>query len=399
MAFLKKIFDWHTLIITVLTFVFIWIFQVFFFSRHFLDPFNNGLRDYEVTDIVYSKFRDPNLAPLVEDIILVNTGAFPDRITLAKLLGQLKKLEPRVLGLDVELDGRKELQVDSMLKAAIDQIPNIVLASRLIAANAESNLFAPPAYCDPYFSKGKVRAFTNFVSEDTSIIRFFSPRELTEDGEFLAFAVEVVRQYAPDKTDALFRRKNPLERIWYTGHQSFVKIEADQVLDEPYFQDILKQENLKNRIILVGYVGEHQRGEPESDRFFTPLNPRYSGKSYPDMYGLEIHANIAAMILQNKYVFQFPKWLEELIGWLFCYFNVLIFHWIYIHVNSTFHGITRLIQLVELVFLFFVIALFFYYFRIQFKLTDGILAMLLSYDVIMIYESLIKKKIKFLQKL
>ncbi|MCB9283502.1 MAG: CHASE2 domain-containing protein [Lewinellaceae bacterium] len=399
MAFLRKVFDWHTLIITVLTFVFIWIFQVFFFSRHFLDPFNNGLRDYEVTDIVYSQFRDPHLAPLVGDIILVNTGAFPDRVFLANLLDQLKKLEPRVIGLDVELDGRKDPAVDSTLKAAIDRIPNIVLASRLIASDSSSHIFASPAYCDPYFSKGKTRAFTNFVSEDTSIIRFFSPREMTAEGEFLAFPVEVVRQYAPDKVEALFRRQNPVERIWYTGNQSFVKIEADQVLEDSFFQDILKQENLKNRIILVGYVGEHRRGEPESDRFFTPLNPRYSGKSYPDMYGLEIHANIATMILQSKYIFQLPKWMEELAGWLFCYFNVLIFHWIYIHVHSTFHGITRLIQLVELMALFFLIALFFYYFRIQINLADGILAMLLSYDVIMIYESLIKKKIKFLQKL
>ena len=152
-------------------------------------------------------------------------------------------------------------------------------------------------------------------------------------------------------------------------------------------------------MVMVGYIGNHQPGEPELDRFFTPLNPRYTGKSYPDMYGMEIHANIATMILREQYITQLAKWFEEFLGWLFCYLNVLLFHWIYIRVRSTFHGITRLIQLFELALVFFLIALFFYYFRIQFNLTHGILAMVLSYDFVMIYESLIKEKIKILQKI
>ncbi|MBK8491849.1 MAG: CHASE2 domain-containing protein [Saprospirales bacterium] len=398
MAFWRKIFDWNTLIITALTFVFIWMFQVFFFSRHFLDPFNNGLRDYEVTDIVYSKFRNANSVDWVKEIVLVNVGQ-PNRAYLAKVLDRIGACEPSVVGLDIELDGRKDPATDSLLKASIEKIPVMVMASRLIAFDTAAKLFEPPAYCDPYFRDGNLRAFTNFVSEDTSIIRLFSPREQTKEGEFYAFAVEVVRQFAPDKVDELLRRENPVERIWFTGRENFIKIEGDRLLEDLYFQDLQKQGTLKDKMILVGYVGSHQPGEPELDRFFTPLNSRYTGRSYPDMYGLEIHANIATMVLRDKYIFQLPKWVEELIGWLFCYFNVLMFHWIYVHVHSTFHGITRLIQLVELVSIFFFIALFFYYFRIQFNLADGILAMLLSYDVIMIYESLIKKKIKFLQKL
>jgi CHASE2 domain-containing sensor protein len=398
-AFFRKIYNPHALIITALTFLFIWVFQIFFFSRHFLDPFNNGLRDYEITDIVYSQFRDPGSVPPNRDIVLLNTGLI-SRDTLAELLTRVRLLEPAVVALDIELDGRKDSLTDARLKAAIDSIPRMVLASRLIAYDREKDLLAAPAYCDPYFSKGRTRAFTNFVSEDTSIIRLIAPKVMTEEGEFLALAVESVRQYAPDKVDQLLRRENPVERIWYSGTQdNFFKEEASRLLSEEGFRSALEQGMLRGKILLMGYIGNHELGEPEIDRFFTPLNPRYTGKSYPDMYGLEIHANIAAMVLNGTYIHRMNPWVEELVGWIFCYINVLIFYWIYIHVHQAFHGITRLVQLLELVSIFFIIALFFHQFRVQITLSHGILAMLLSYDVIMIYESLIRKRIKILNKI
>lgn len=104
MAIWRKIIEPHAFIITVLTILFIWIFQFFFFSRHFLDPFNNGLRDYEITDIVYSRFRNAQSVQPVTDIVLINTG-LPDRETLAGLLDRISRLEPRVVGLDIELNG------------------------------------------------------------------------------------------------------------------------------------------------------------------------------------------------------------------------------------------------------------------------------------------------------
>jgi CHASE2 domain-containing sensor protein len=399
MAFWRKIYNPHAAIITIIVFLFIWLFQIFFFSRHFLDPFNNGLRDYEITDIVYSRFRNEGAGLPVQDIILLNSG-LPDRATLAAILRRLVELEPAVVALDIELDGRRDPHTDSLLKAAIDALPKVVLGCRLTEFNEKTGIFAPPAFCDPYFWNGKARGYTNFVSEDTSIIRLFSPLEQTTEGEFYSLAVETVRQFAPDKIDRLLKRGREVERIWYAGNQKqFFKLERSLLLSDEGFQSLKELGSLKGKIIMIGYVGDHQPGEPEIDRFFTPLNPRYTGKSYPDMYGLEIHANIASMVLSEKYVYQMPEGLTELAGWLFCFVNVLLFHWVYINVPQTFHGITRFIQLVELVGVFFFIALFFYYFRVQINFSHGILAMLLSYDFIMIYESLIKKKIKILQTL
>ena len=45
---------------TIVLFLFIGVLDLIRFNLHFLDPFNNGLKDYEVTDIVFSRLQDNN---------------------------------------------------------------------------------------------------------------------------------------------------------------------------------------------------------------------------------------------------------------------------------------------------------------------------------------------------
>ncbi|MDX1939003.1 MAG: CHASE2 domain-containing protein [Saprospiraceae bacterium] len=399
MTLLKKIYDPHSLIITVLIFLFISLFRFLFLNMHFLDPFNNGLRDYEISDIVYSQFRDPDEVEPVPEIVLINTG-LPDRVALATMLQRLKKAAPKVVAVDIELDGRKDSLTDAILKAAIDDMPQIVLAGRLVRYDPSERLFDPLANCDPYFSENATMGYTNFVSEDTSTIRFFAPYEETTDSIVRAFAIEAVKKYDPEKSKKFFRRRNKVELIYYTGNQnSFARLEAAHLLDSTTFQGVLEQALLKDKIVIVGYIGTHEPGEPELDRFFTPLNKRYTGKAYPDMYGAVIHANIATMVLREKYVFEFPKWFITVFSWIFCYANVFIFYRVYNEVNATFHGITRLLQIIEVILIFFMVAFFFYYFRVKIDFNQGILAMILGYEFVMIYETLIRHRIKFLQNL
>ncbi len=110
------------------------------------------------------------------------------------------------------------------------------------------------------------------------------------------------------------------------------------------------------------------------------------------MYGLVIHANVISMILRNNYITELPQWCSTLLAVIFCYFNVLLIHWMYNHFHQAFHGITRALQIVEFLFLFLLIASLFYWFRLRLEFSLGILALLLAYDIIMIYESLIREK-------
>ena len=76
---------------------------------------------------------------------------------------------------------------------------------------------------------------------------------------------------------------------------------------------LLKDKSIvENKIVLVGYLGTPTGNVFDvEDKHFTPLNEITSGKSIPDMYGLVIHANIIAMILNNSFMFEVGN------GWIF----------------------------------------------------------------------------------
>ena len=96
------------------------------------------------------------------------------------------------------------------------------------------------------------------------------------------------------------------------------------------------------------------------------------------------------MILNGNYIYDFPKWLVFLLEVLFTYMNVVMIHWIYKHFHVAFHPITRTIQFVEFIMLFFLTAILFHYYLFRLDLGSGILGLALAYDFIMIYESLLK---------
>jgi len=117
------------------------------------------------------------------------------------------------------------------------------------------------------------------------------------------------------------------------------------------------------------------------------------------MYGLAIHANVLTMVLNGHYIRELPNWLNWLVLVVFCYLNVLLIHWVYDDFNEVFHGITRGLQILEFILLFFLISLLFYKFRLKLDFGLGILALLLAYDIIMIYESLVRRRIPLIDRI
>lgn len=392
---LKKLLKPHSIIVTILILLFIWLLDFIRVNLHFLDPFNYGLKDYEITDIVFSQLRDKDI--INEDrIVLVNVGQ-PDRDTIAKMINHINAAKASVIGVDVFFEERKDSKVDSMLHLSIKNSPNIVLANRLVNYIDRKDLFETEVGIDTFFSNYATMAFANFPTNDTRTIRYFSPKETTLLGDAFAFATSIIQKYDSQAAQDLLKRKNPVEQINYSGDlNSFIYYEPKTLLSIPA-KDL--QEVLKGKIVLLGYIGERRWNRPLLDRHFTPLNPKYTGRTEPDMNGLVIHANILRMILNRDYINQLPLWMTRLIAVIFCYFNVLLIHSIYGRFHEAFHGITRVLQIVEFVILFFIIAFLFYYFKIKFEFGLGILALLLAYDFVMIYESLIKKRIRILQKL
>lgn len=388
-TFFRQFVHWivkpHSILVTIVLFLFIGVLDMIRFNLHFLDPFNNGLKDYEVTDIVFSRLEDHTQVTFCEEVVLVNIGQ-PDRVRITQMLQKLHSYRPRSIGLDVLFEKDMDPLVDSALEATMAAIPNLVLATKLGDFLPDEDRFVLSEDQNAKFLKDNLTGYTNFLSADTFTVRMFSPFEVTVNGPADAFAVAVAREANPEAVRRLEDRRNEVERINYIGPESFTTVSSEVLLDSAYNGEDL----FRNKIVLMGYIGEESWAESINDKLYTPLNPKYTGRALPDMYGVVIHANIIAMILSDNYIYDFPKWLVTLLEILFTYVNVVMIHWIYRRFHVAFHPITRTIQLLEFSILFFMTAYLFHYFQFRVDLGAGILGLALAYDFVMIYESLLR---------
>lgn len=391
---LRKLIFPHSLIVTCLMFILIWVLDIIRLNLHFLNPFNETIRDYEITDIVYSRLRDKRIE-LDDRIVLINTGR-PDRDTIRMLLDRIVAASPRVVALDILFDGRKDARTDSLLRNSLTRTENIVIGVQLDGYDEESGMFKFQTGCDSFFCNYVYSGFVNLIGDDTSTIRYFSPRETTADGECLSFPVQTARLFDPAATDHLLRRNKAIEEIYYTHNSDqFVQYEVSDILDTTL--DLRSQ--LKDKIVLIGFLGTYAWGDPLLDRHYTPLNPRYTGRNTPDMYGIVIHANVIRMILDKTYVRELSFGVNLLLTFVFCYFNIHLFYQIFRRVSLPFQFITRFLQLGEIIILFFVVSLLFHFYRIKIEVSYWISALLLTFDAIKFYDNGIRKKVPFVAKI
>jgi CHASE2 domain-containing sensor protein len=382
----KKWFNLHAFNITIIIFLIIALASFIYLNIHFLDPLGHSLKDYEVTDIVYSQFRD-NEVKLEDRIVLVNIGN-PDRTQISSMLDRILAANPRVIGLDVFLSDEKEALSDSMLQASIKRGEDkIVLATALQDYDEDLGIFKIVSVDDSMFSNYARVGFANFPANPTKTIRYFSSSELGPNGPVRSFATEIAHVYDSTKVNQLFKRANTLERIHFTSTEGdFIKFEPESILDTA----IDLRPLLENKIILMGYSGSNEWNDPLIDKHFTPLNDRYTGRSTPDMYGFVIHANIIQMILDNQYIGKVPAWLSFLLAFILCYFNIILLIWISHRYHSVYHPIARVLQILQFAILFFIIAYLYYFYRLKWDFTLGLLGLALAVDTQVIYISLIE---------
>jgi CHASE2 domain-containing sensor protein len=392
----RRLPDPHSIIITVSILVFIWMLNLVRLNLHYLDPFNNGFKEYDVTDIVYANLSEKRTVH-IEDIVIVNSGR-PDRTRIAQLVNKLNAAGARVIGLDLYFQKNEGTVADSLLRDALCANDNIVLACTIEDENKEDDRLEGIGGVDTFFSNHATLGYGNFPSNATKSIRLVSPRETIGGREVPAFSTAILGKYDKAKQQKYLARDRPVEHIYFTGHrQDFIFNQLDRMLDTMTIAEV--RATCQDRIVLVGYAPDDPWANSLLDRHYTPINPRYDTKSIPDMYGIVIHANVLQMVLSEQYIRSVPRWLAFLLSVLICYANVRFFRWVYRRFNQSFHGITRGIQLLEFIAFFFLVTLVFYYFRLKIDLAMGILAVLLAYDFIMIYQSLVLPRVPLLRRL
>ncbi len=316
---MKAFFKLKYFFITIIVFVIIWLFSLLPVNLGLFNPLRNALYDFDLNDIAFSKLNNDRAADT--NIVIVNIG-YLNRLELANLITKIKNFNPKVVGIDAFFKENKDPISDSLLEDAINLDGNTVLVNNLGDYNKNKKQYENLASSISRFSNNSFAGYANLPSKDASsltTVRLFKPRSNVRDSLVNAFAVQIVKLYDPVSYNYLLQRKNDFETINYRGNaDKFFYIDGTnpENLDNAYF--------IRNKIVLLGFLGSYPSNRILEDIYYTPLNKNYAGKTVPDMYGVVIHANIISMILDKDYINSFPSWIELLLAMVLCYLNVVI---------------------------------------------------------------------------
>jgi CHASE2 domain-containing sensor protein len=394
---MKKIFKWDNVFATATIFFTMWLLSQVAISVDFLNVFDKALSDYEVTDIVFSKFKDRRTD---ERIVLVNIGQ-ADRATIAAQLDTINKYNPRVVGIDVEFRVDGDHIQDSLLASAMENTKNLVLWSKVEQGRQDSTTgevtWDTLLYINPKFTQYGKTGFVNSITENFSPFEMWREttaiEKLTDGREERSFAAQIAMIYDSTKGKTFidrYRRRpvdDKAESINFTGNlEVFTKLDVADVLDGNFDPEIIK-----DKIVLFGYLGsEYTNPYWDEDKYYSPMNEVQIGRTPPDMYGVVVHANIIAMILSNNYINHMPDWFAWVVAIVMCFLNVTLFSWISHHerLSLLYDLISKLTQLLQSLALFYIILVVFADYNIKLDLTTTLAAIVLSGDIYEIYSSI-----------
>jgi CHASE2 domain-containing sensor protein len=395
------------------------------------DTIGQALKDTELTDYAFNKLRpDPTVD---ERIVLVNFGTLKRR-EVAQLLQNISQFKPRVIGMDALYNCEGGLRdsincpqlLDTlgnlMLSSAIQDAGNVVLGSKLMQTDSlgriDTNDMDSIEMSDPVFTNYVQTGFVNIPTdatyqEDVKISRTILPSRIVNGKKELAFSVRMAMMYDSVKTKKFLARGKDEEIINFRGNIEVRQLRINSLKNEEtattnfgtmFFvvdaEDVLtgnvSPELFKDKIVVMGYLGDYLGDDAWEDKFFTPLNKKLGGRANPDMFGPVVHSNVVAMILNEDYVDVLADWQKYAIAILVCFLTVALFMTIDEKLPIWYDALSVIIQLVQIAILMFIIIYVFadYSIKLELDLTIGIIALVgPCYDIFKSVQNEINKQL------
>lgn len=384
------------------------------------DPLGQALGDMELTDIAFSQIReDP---PMDTNIVIVNIG-YLSRAKIGQQIINLSKYKPKVIGLDIifSCDWLQDSTVcpqayDTMgnmyFAYAVQQARNVVMAHKLQQTKklqkefGDIDIYDSIEHTYPALMPGAYEGFVNLETEaahqeDLKACRRFNPKMMVNGNRELAFSVRMAMLYDSVKTERFLARDNYVEVINYKGNivdwhgasnyaGRYITLDWDQALDTTKFVG----EMIRDKIVIMGFLGADLTDTSWDDKFFTPLNKKYAGKARPDMYGVVVHANIVSMILEEDYIEVLEPWQEMAIAVIICFLNVALFVLITKRIPDWFDGISVTVQLIQIVLFSFLMIYLFNWFDFKLNITWTLAVVAVVGTSFELYNGVIKGMVK-----
>ena len=351
-----KLFWFKCFVVTMVTIAVTWftskiadlgIFKILF-------PETTAIAEFEFTDFAF----DLTLPDGMNDkITIVNIGEH-DRGAIGDLIRTLHDHRPSVMGIDVFFNCRAGDDSSSCpqlrdpagtenLRQAIREAANVVLTalpvrSRKLLADFSITGYDSLEVSDTIYSN-HARNGHAFISLEASAVnevpscRTFDPRITLLDGRPVnAYAVEIAMRHDSVKAkrflDRFGERGNvPInfkgnilkygfedQQEFFTEARHFYALDPDDVLTNNFPPALVT-----GRIVLLEYLGESLiHPAREKQKFYTPLNRKKIGRTFPDMYPSVVHANIINMIITGDYLYELGDYEELTLTFIICFFHV-----------------------------------------------------------------------------
>jgi CHASE2 domain-containing sensor protein len=375
------------------------------------DPISQALEEFELTDIVFSKLRDQ--PDMDTSIVIVNFG--PSRMAIAQQIMTISQHKPKVIGVDsffnceggtydtLNCPQLLDTLGNLMLSNAIQEAGNVVLVSRLLQTDSlyktyPGDVYDSMEYSDRMFSDYATNAFANLPTgdsegkgaatyqEDVKICKTIIPKMVVNGKQELAFSVTMAMMADSVKTKNFLARNNHEEIINFRGNIEIDNVKLKSLREVMtntsdfrllcYALDWTQLESgdytpemFKNKVVILGYLGDYFGDPAWEDKFFSPLNTKVAGRANPDMFGPVIHANVVSMILHEDYINQIPLSWQVVIAVMVCFLNVLLFRWVDERFPILFDGLSVILQVLQIVIVGLIIVYAFTFFNLKLELS------------------------------
>ncbi len=395
---MKYLFGLNTLLCTGYIGLLVFVFTHLPIQTDLFDPLAKAFEDFEMSDLVFSQpatnenlasdeveyLRNPSDIPRDTNVVLVNIQ-FRNRAEIGQMLDIINKYQPAAVGIDAFFRKEKGPAVDFPLAMAMSQTKNLVLVNELVVEEEGVECFDSLMYSNPMFNETAQNGFANVLTSSKGqgfrTVKEFYPFQCLKDTMYPNFSTKLVELANPEAYNRLLQRDHFKETINWTGNfRKFMAFDAHQILGE-----IGDLSVMKDKIVLMGYIGPQLGDRDLVDIFYTPQNPRVAGRAYPDTYGVVVHANIISMIMDGKYIHQTPEIIVRLIQFIMVYLNVALFLFIAEKRKMYYDLITKSIQLVEIALFMGLIVLLMLKFQIKINLTMVLVGIALSGDLTELY--------------
>jgi CHASE2 domain-containing sensor protein len=297
-----------------------------------LNPLTNKVEDFELSDLCFA-FGHRQVDEDTAIIIFREDSVANDK--MSEELSQIERFQARSVAIDLVFNSYDSVRDNRLIDTINKYKKNIVLA-----ASVEPSQKIDTRYHDFYNAMagrndGNGSYNWGYLKSEGEMQthRYFEPYLQIGSGKMPSFELSVLELTDTKYLDSIQKRGNEKELINY--HRGFHGHPRYHVFDS-FPPD---SASVTGKIVLIGSMDTNS----VADRYYSPLN-KYIGRSYPDMDGVEYHAQILSMIIANDFIDEESTPIKYLLLFICNYICMFLFSW-----AMKFHNLYHLLTEVFLI--------------------------------------------------